>query len=61
MSVPTDDLIYCPEYLNVAHELNQIKKDEDIEMDKHVNLSDFIPEPRSIIQIPRLSSFIKDK
>ena len=61
MLVPTDDSISFPVYLNVAHELNQIMKDEDIEMDKYVNLLDFIPEPRSLIQILRMSSFIIDK
>ena len=49
MSVPTADSLSFLEYLNVAHDLSQIKKDEDTEMDEYVNLSDFIPEPRSLI------------
>ena len=61
MSKPTDDPLSFAEYLNVAHALNEIKKDEDIETDKHVNLSDFIPEPRSLIQILRMSPFIREK
>ena len=61
MSKPTDDSLSFPEYLNVAHELNEIKKDDDIETDKHVTLSDFIPEPRSLSQILRMSPFIKEK
>ena len=55
MSKPTGDSLSFPEYLNVAHELNEIKKDEDIETDKHVILSDFFPEPRSLSQILRIS------
>ena len=58
MSRPTEESLSFPEYLNVAHELNEIKKDEDIETDKNVNLSDFIPEPRSLSQILRMSPFI---
>ena len=59
---PSDDSFSFPEYLNISHELSsQIKKDEDIEMNKQVNLSDFIPESRSLIQILRMSPFIKDK
>ena len=61
MSKPTDDSSSFPEYLNVVHELNEIKKDEDIDTEKHVNLSDFIPEPRSPIQILSMSPFIKEK
>ena len=61
MSNPTDDSLSFPEYLHVSHELNEIKKGEDIETDKHVNLSDFIPEPRSPKQILRMSPFIKEK
>ena len=60
MSKPTDDSLSFPEYLNVAHELKEIKNYEDIETDKHINLSDFIPEPRSLIQKLRMPSFIKE-
>ena len=59
MSNPTDDSLSFPEYLNVARELNEIKKDKDIETDKHVNLSDFIPEPRSLSQILRMPPLLK--
>ncbi len=34
MTRPSEDSLSFPEYLNVAHELNQIKKDEDIEIEK---------------------------
>ena len=61
MSKPTDDSLSFLEYLNVAHKLSEIKKDEDIKTDKHVNLSDFIPEPRILSQILRMSPFIKEK
>ena len=50
MPKPTEESLSFPEYLNVAHELNEIKKDEDIETDKNVNLSDFIPEPRASVK-----------
>ena len=53
-------MISFPEYLNIAHELNQIEKDEDIIMGKQINLLDFIPEPRSFFQILRVSSFLKN-
>ena len=61
MSRPSDDSLSFPENLNVAHELSQIKKDEDIKMNNQVNLSDFIPESRSLIHILRMSPFTKDK
>ena len=61
MCRPSEDSLSFPEYLNVAHELSQIKKDEDKEIEKQVNLSDFIPEPRSLLQILRMSSSTKDK
>ena len=37
------------------------KRDEDKEIEKQVNSSDFIPEPRSLLQILRMSSSTKDK
>lgn len=37
MSRPSDDSLYFPDFLNVAHELSQIKNDEDTEMDRQVN------------------------
>ena len=61
MSKPIGDSLSFPEYLNMTHELNEIKKDDDIETDKHVNLSDFFPEPRSLSQILRMPPFIKEK
>ena len=61
MSRPSDDPISFSGYLYyVAYKLDQIKKDENFEMDRQVNLSDFIPEPRSLIQILRMTLFIKD-
>ena len=38
-----------------------MKKDDDIEMNKQVNLFDYIPKPRSLIHILKISPFTKDK
>ena len=38
LSRPSDDSLSFPEYLIVLHGLNQIKKDENIEIDRQVNL-----------------------
>ena len=49
------------EYLNIAHE--QLKTNKAIEknQDIQINLSDFIPEPRSLNQVLKLSPLIREK
>ena len=49
------------EYLNVAHEIENTKQKDDKAYDSKINLSDFIPEPRSLQQVMKLASFTKEK
>ena len=49
------------EYLNIAHEQATQNKYEDKANDDQINLSDFIPEPKTINQVLKSSSFIKEK
>ena len=55
------DGINNAEYLNIAHE--QLKANKTIEknQDTQINLSDFIPEPRSLTQVLKLSPIIREK
>ena len=43
--------ISYPEFLDISHELNQTKRDEEIENDKRINFTDFILEPQTLLQI----------
>ena len=51
----------CPEdinnaeYMNIAHEKIQTYKTMDKNQDTQINLSDFVPEPKSLSQVLRLS------
>ena len=49
------------EYLYTTHELNKEKLNNENQNDSQINLSDFIPEPKSLNQVIRLSSFTKEK
>lgn len=55
------DSINFAEYLNRAHEQVMQTKDEIKINDTQINLSDFIPEPKSINQVLKQSTHIKDK
>ena len=54
------DLPYS-EYLHIAHGINVLNKAEDRVKDNGINLSDFLPEPRSLTQILRLSPHTKER
>ena len=49
------------EYLNMAHKQHINNKDDEKSNDHIINLSDYIPEPKSLYQILKLSDHIKDK
>ena len=46
-----DDNMGYTEYLHAAHDLQSTKKNEERYQDTVINLSDFIPEPKSLPQI----------
>ena len=54
------DLFYS-EYLHIAHGINAVNKSEDKIKDCGINLSDFLPKPRSLSQILRMSTSTKEK
>ena len=49
------DGINNAEYLNIAHEQIQTNKIIEKNQDTQINLSDFIPEPKSLSQVLKLS------
>ena len=49
------------EYLHIAHDIKELNVSEDRIKDTGINLSDFLPEPRSLSHVLRLSPHIKDK
>ena len=49
------------EYLHIAHDIEEMNITEDKEKDLGINLSDFLPEPRSLSHVLRLSPHIKEK
>ena len=57
----------CPEdinnaeYMNIAHEQTQTYKTMEKNQDTQINLSDFVPEPKSLSQVLRLSPVIREK
>ena len=57
----TENEISKSKYLYSAHKINQIKQNEDKTQDTHKNISDFLPEPRFLQQVLKLSRIIKDK
>ena len=48
------------EYLNIAHEQIQTNKIIEKNQDTQINLSDFIPEPKSLSQVLKLSPLVKE-
>lgn len=55
-----NDITYS-EYLHKAHNIKETNGAEDRIKDMGINLSDFLPEPRSLSQVLRLSPYIKEK
>ena len=57
----------CPDginnakYLNIAHEQIQTNKIIEKNQDTQINLSDFIPDPKSLCQVLKLSPLVKEK
>ena len=49
------------EYLNMTHEQQQNIKQIEKSQDTQINLSDFIPEPKSLSQVLRLSPVVREK
>ena len=43
------------EYLHIAHDIKEMNYTEDKVKDLGINLSDFLPEPRSLSHVLRLS------
>ena len=54
------DGINDAEYLNIAHEQLKANKTTEKNQDAQINLSDFIPEPRSLTQVLKLSPTIRE-
>ena len=55
-----NDITYS-EYLYIAHDIKETNTTGDKVKDQGINLSDFLPEPRSLSHILRLSPHIKEK
>ena len=55
------DVIKFSEYLKIAHEQVTQNKNLDKDNDIQINLSDFIQEPKTINQVLKLTSHIKEK
>ena len=55
-----NDITYS-EYLHIAHDIKETNGAEDKVKDMGINLLDFLPEPRSLSQVLRLSPYIKEK
>ena len=55
-----NDITYS-EYLHIAHDIKETNGAEDKVKDMGINLSDFLPEPRSLSQVLRLSPYIREK
>ena len=49
------------EFLYIAHELSSANKIIDESRDEDINLSDFMPEPKSSSKILKLSPALKEK
>ena len=54
------DLSYS-EYLHIAYNINALHKSEDKIKGCGINVSDFLPEPRSLSQILKMSTNTKEK
>ena len=48
-------------FLHIAHDMKQMNATEDRVKNTGINISDFLPEPRSLSHVLRLSPYIKDK
>ena len=57
----SDSSLPHSEFLYIAHGLSSTNKVLDNSTDEDINLSDFMPEPKSLSQILRLSPAIKEK
>ena len=49
------------EYVHAVYDLSSIKKNEEKCLDTIINLSDLVPEPKSLSQVLRLNGIIKEK
>ena len=54
-----DNLGYT-EYLHAVYDLSPTKKNEEKCLDTIINLSDFVPEPKSLSQVIRLNGIINE-
>ena len=54
-----NDIPYS-EFLHIAHDMKEMSATEDRVRDIGINLSDFLPEPRSLSHVLRLFPHIKD-
>ena len=61
MSRIREDNMGYTEYLHAAHDLQSTKKTEEKHQGAAINLSDFIPEPKSPPQILRMNKHIQEK
>ena len=57
----SDSSLPYSEFLYIAHELSSTNKIIDVSKDEDINLSDFMPEPKSLSQILKLSPAVKEK
>ena len=55
------DNLGCTEYLHAVYDLSSTKKNEEKCLDTIINLSDFVPKPKSLSQVIRLNGIIKEK
>ena len=53
-----EDNMGYTEYLHAANDLQSTKKNEEKHQDAAINLSNFIPEPKSLLQILRMNKHI---
>ena len=56
-----EDNMGYTEYLHAVHDLQSTKKNKEKHQDAAINLSDFIPEPKSLPQILRMNKHIQEK
>ena len=57
----SDSSLPYSEFLYIAHELSSTNKVLDNSTDEDIDLSDFMPEPKSLSQILRLSPAMREK
>ncbi len=61
MSKFSDTSLPHSEFLSIAHELSSDNKVSDYTQDEIINLSDFMPEPKSLNKIFQLLPSIREK